>query len=312
MLARDELGTRRGDRRPGASAVSRARCTASGRARRGAGSRAVQQRQIAGAGTRDRRHQRPHVGDRHRERERTCRAADRRRPASSSASSTPRRAGSSWSRRPFPGGSRHCRSPSARRSRSAATVAVIIPEGAKLEAELLAPSRAVGFIRPGQEVRLMLQAFPHQRFGTVKGEIKAMSTTVLGPTEISQSRVSSIQEPVFRIRVAAGARGHPGLRRGHSAATRHAAVRRYRVRSALADPVAVRSPVRGGADDHEPAGPAQLLPPAAPAAGARERSRGMRACLHHHDRALSRSRRRPQRPAPALRPVAGRASRCAA
>ncbi|MFL5095540.1 MAG: HlyD family efflux transporter periplasmic adaptor subunit [Xanthobacteraceae bacterium] len=81
-----------------------------------------------------------------------------------------------------------------------ATVAVVIPEGAKLEAELLAPSRAAGFIRPGQDVRLMLQAFPYQRFGMVKGEIKTISTTVLGPSEISIPGLE-IKEPVFRIRV---------------------------------------------------------------------------------------------------------------
>jgi membrane fusion protein len=81
------------------------------------------------------------------------------------------------------------------------TVAVVIPEGARIEAELLAPSRGAGFIRPGQEVRLMLQAFPHQRFGTVKGEVKSISKTVLGPTEISIPGLS-IQEPVFRVRVA--------------------------------------------------------------------------------------------------------------
>ncbi len=82
----------------------------------------------------------------------------------------------------------------------AGTVAVIIPQGAKIEAELLAPSRGAGFIRPGQEVRLMLQAFPHQRFGTVNGEVKSISRTVLGPTEISIPGLS-IQEPVFRVRV---------------------------------------------------------------------------------------------------------------
>jgi membrane fusion protein len=81
------------------------------------------------------------------------------------------------------------------------TVAVVIPEGARLEAELLAPSRAAGFIRPGQDVRLMLQAFPYQRFGAVKGAIKAISTTVLGPSEISIPGLE-IREPVFRVRVA--------------------------------------------------------------------------------------------------------------
>jgi membrane fusion protein len=82
-----------------------------------------------------------------------------------------------------------------------ATVAVIVPQGSKLEAELLAPTRAVGFIRAGQEVALMMQAFPHQRFGTVKGSVRTMSNTVLGPTEISIPGLS-IQEPVFRVRVA--------------------------------------------------------------------------------------------------------------
>jgi membrane fusion protein len=82
-----------------------------------------------------------------------------------------------------------------------ATVAVIVPQGGTLEAELLAPTRAVGFVRPGQEVSLMLQAFPHQRFGTVKGSIRTMSNTVLGPTEISIPGLS-FQEPVFRVRVA--------------------------------------------------------------------------------------------------------------
>src|SRR5262249_51892905 len=82
-----------------------------------------------------------------------------------------------------------------------ATAAVVIPQGAKLEAELLAPSRAAGFIRSGQDVRLMLQAFPYQRFGAVQGAIKAISTTVLGPTEISIPG-AKIDEPVFRVRVA--------------------------------------------------------------------------------------------------------------
>jgi membrane fusion protein len=80
------------------------------------------------------------------------------------------------------------------------TVAVIVPQGSKLEAELLAPTRAVGFVRPGQEVALMLQAFPHERFGAVPGSVRTMSNTVLGPTEISIPGLN-IQEPVFRVRV---------------------------------------------------------------------------------------------------------------
>jgi membrane fusion protein len=84
-----------------------------------------------------------------------------------------------------------------------ATLAVIIPVGGKLEAELLTPSRAVGFIELAQEVRIQLQAFPYQRFGMLSGTIKSISHTVLGPSEISIPGLS-IQEPVFRVRVALG------------------------------------------------------------------------------------------------------------
>lgn len=80
------------------------------------------------------------------------------------------------------------------------TVAVIIAEGGKLEAELLAPSRSIGFVQPGQEVALSLQAFPYQRFGTVPGTVRTVSSTVLGPSEVNFQGLN-IQEPVFRIRV---------------------------------------------------------------------------------------------------------------
>jgi membrane fusion protein len=83
---------------------------------------------------------------------------------------------------------------------SGATLAVMTPDDGRLEAELLAPSRAIGFIRAGQEVRLQLQAFPYQRFGTLAGKVKAVSGTVLAPNEVSIPGLS-IQEPVFRVRV---------------------------------------------------------------------------------------------------------------
>jgi len=81
-----------------------------------------------------------------------------------------------------------------------ATLAIITPVSGKLEAELLAPSRAAGFIQPGQEVQLEVQAFPYQRFGIVRGAVKTVSSTVLGPSEISIPGLA-IQEPVFRVRV---------------------------------------------------------------------------------------------------------------
>jgi membrane fusion protein len=80
------------------------------------------------------------------------------------------------------------------------TIAVIIPEGSTLEAELLAPSRSIGFVREGQSVALSLEAFPYQRFGTVAATVRSVSTTVLQPYEVSFEG-AKISEPVFRIRV---------------------------------------------------------------------------------------------------------------
>jgi membrane fusion protein len=82
-----------------------------------------------------------------------------------------------------------------------ATIAVIVPEDGRLEAELLAPSKAIGFVRTGQEVQISLQAFPYQRFGMVQGKIRMVSTTVIAPSEVVIQGLN-IQEPTFRIRVA--------------------------------------------------------------------------------------------------------------
>jgi membrane fusion protein len=79
-------------------------------------------------------------------------------------------------------------------------VAVIVPQGSRLEAELYVPSRAAGFIRPGQEVRLLYQAFPHQRFGAGAGEVIAVSRTVLAPNEVAIPGID-VGEPVFRVQV---------------------------------------------------------------------------------------------------------------
>lgn len=55
----------------------------------------------------------------------------------------------------------------------------IIPEGAKLRAELNVPSQAIGFVKVGQEVRLAIDAFPYQRFGTVTGTIQTVAASAI-------------------------------------------------------------------------------------------------------------------------------------
>jgi membrane fusion protein len=60
----------------------------------------------------------------------------------------------------------------------------IIPANSVLEAELLVPARAIGFIAAGQTVRLAYEAFPYQRFGLHAGTVLTVSRILLRPSEI--------------------------------------------------------------------------------------------------------------------------------
>ena len=55
----------------------------------------------------------------------------------------------------------------------------IVPAGAKLHAELAVPSAAIGFVKPGQQVRLAIDAFPYQRFGTFNGRVQTVSASAV-------------------------------------------------------------------------------------------------------------------------------------
>lgn len=56
---------------------------------------------------------------------------------------------------------------------------VIMPVNAMPRAELYVPTSAAGFLAVGQEVRLAVDAFPYQRFGTVKGRIVEISSVAV-------------------------------------------------------------------------------------------------------------------------------------
>jgi len=61
---------------------------------------------------------------------------------------------------------------------------MIVPEGSGLQATLLAPSRSAGFLKAGQDVNLLVDAFPYQKFGVQKGIIKDISATPYRPGEL--------------------------------------------------------------------------------------------------------------------------------
>ena len=75
----------------------------------------------------------------------------------------------------------------------------LLPDGASLLAELFVPSRAIGFVEPGQRVRLMVDAFPYQRFGTIGGSVETVSQAVLSPNEVIGR--TTLTEPAYRVTV---------------------------------------------------------------------------------------------------------------
>lgn len=81
----------------------------------------------------------------------------------------------------------------------------VVPEDATLEAQMYAPSRAIGYLRTGTAVRLRYQAFPYQKFGFASGTIQEVAASAMRPEEISPlfqaTAFSGRAEPVYRIRV---------------------------------------------------------------------------------------------------------------
>lgn len=82
---------------------------------------------------------------------------------------------------------------------AARPVMVIVPDGAELMAELYAPTRAIGFVEPGKETRLLYDAFPYQRFGSFGGTVDNISRIALDPRETEIP--FPFEEPVYRIKV---------------------------------------------------------------------------------------------------------------
>jgi membrane fusion protein len=63
-----------------------------------------------------------------------------------------------------------------------AQIMAIVPKDSTLQAELAVPSAAIGFVKPGQVVRLAIDAFPYQRFGTVSGKVITVATSPMSRT----------------------------------------------------------------------------------------------------------------------------------
>jgi membrane fusion protein len=88
-----------------------------------------------------------------------------------------------------------------------AALASLLPTDATLQAQLFAPSSAVGFLRPDQPVQLRYQAFPFQKFGHAQGAVMQVSRTPLQGSELAglplpeALRALPTAEPLYRVTV---------------------------------------------------------------------------------------------------------------
>jgi len=83
----------------------------------------------------------------------------------------------------------------------------IIPAGSTLQAQLFAPSRAIGFVLPGQRVLLRYEAYPYQKFGRYEGTVASVSRASISPAELPQQLAGLTglydgNAPMYRITVA--------------------------------------------------------------------------------------------------------------
>ena len=66
----------------------------------------------------------------------------------------------------------------------------IVPRDSVLQGRLFVPSAAMGFVEPGQEVRVYLDAFPYERHGAQPGRVSLVSATALTQSEAPMGQIN--------------------------------------------------------------------------------------------------------------------------
>lgn len=81
----------------------------------------------------------------------------------------------------------------------------VVPTGARLQAHLYAPSRSVGFVKPGDKVLIRYQAYPYQKFGQAEGTLAFISKVALSGNDLAAmnglSDTANGAEPRYRMTV---------------------------------------------------------------------------------------------------------------
>lgn len=77
-------------------------------------------------------------------------------------------------------------------------VLVLMPDGSRLEAELLLPSSAIGFIRAEQVVKVRYDAFPYQKFGVQQASVRSVAESAVLASRGAGAPGGAAQ-PVYRV-----------------------------------------------------------------------------------------------------------------
>jgi len=79
----------------------------------------------------------------------------------------------------------------------------IVPQDTSMQAQLLAPSSAIGFIRQGERVLLRYSAFPYQKFGEYGGTVVTVSHAALTSDEVQTllagASAANQSGPLYRV-----------------------------------------------------------------------------------------------------------------
>ncbi len=78
----------------------------------------------------------------------------------------------------------------------------IVPRGSALEAQLLIPSHAAGFVRQGQRVAIRYAAYAYQKFGLQAGTVQQVTQNALTQAEVGTLLGGQVPpEALYRVRV---------------------------------------------------------------------------------------------------------------
>ena len=77
------------------------------------------------------------------------------------------------------------------------TLLPIDQTGSSLLAEMYVPSRAIGFVKLGQEVKILYDAFPSERFGAFSAKVVKLTKTIISPDD--NSSPIKVNYPFYRV-----------------------------------------------------------------------------------------------------------------